>query len=177
MTELEERVGELARAEEQSRSLAAELDEAREHLASLGASHKAVQLELGRLRKSQRELEAGLRSRDRRLQELHGLYRDRGIQLKSLEADVRRLSLGRRMAMRSPAPAYDDLKRIPGVGPVLEKKLHAEGIHFYLQLADLEPDEATILAEGLGIKPDRIEREDWTGAARLLHEGKYARTS
>lgn len=66
----------------------------------------------------------------------------------------------------------DDLKLISGIGPALEKKLHAQGIRTFRQLAALaEPDidqlDAAIKAMG------RIRRDDWIGQAKAHHEQKY----
>lgn len=73
----------------------------------------------------------------------------------------------------APVPEQpDDLKLIAGIGPALEKKLHACGIFSYRQLAalgdaDIERVEATIKSFG------RIRRDDWIGQARTRHFEKY----
>ncbi|PIE83587.1 MAG: hypothetical protein CSA09_01725 [Candidatus Contendobacter odensis] len=66
----------------------------------------------------------------------------------------------------------DDLKRINGVGPALEKRLRACGINTYRQLAlfndeDIERVDAIIKASG------RIRRDDWVGQAKAIHFQKY----
>ncbi|MFZ1493896.1 MAG: helix-hairpin-helix domain-containing protein [Candidatus Competibacter denitrificans] len=66
----------------------------------------------------------------------------------------------------------DDLKLISGVGPALEKKLHAQGINTFRQLAnlaeaDIDQLEAAIKAAG------RIRRDDWIGQAKAQHGQKY----
>jgi len=66
----------------------------------------------------------------------------------------------------------DDLKLIVGIGPALEKKLHAHGISGYRQLAtlsdeDIDQLETAIKAAG------RIRRDDWIGQAKTQHFRKY----
>lgn len=66
------------------------------------------------------------------------------------------------------APQRDDLKQVAGIGPVLEKKLNAEGIVNLKQLAALTPADIARLEETVIRFPGRIERENWVGQARKL---------
>ena len=66
----------------------------------------------------------------------------------------------------------DDLKLINGIGPALEKKLHACGVASFRDLAmlsdaDIERIEAVIRFAG------RIRREDWIGQAKAHYLQKY----
>lgn len=66
------------------------------------------------------------------------------------------------------APEHkDDLKKISGVGPVLEKKLNALGIASYRQIANFTEDDVARVDEALSFK-GRIERENWIEQARDL---------
>lgn len=65
-------------------------------------------------------------------------------------------------------PQRDDLKQVAGIGPVLEKKLNAEGIVNLKQLAALTPADIARLEETVIRFPGRIERENWVGQARKL---------
>ncbi|MEM8796807.1 MAG: 50S ribosomal protein L21 [Pseudomonadota bacterium] len=60
----------------------------------------------------------------------------------------------------APAGPADDLKKISGVGPALEKKLNALGITQFSQVAALSPDEIAKIDEALSFK-GRIERDNW----------------
>ncbi|MDX5464726.1 MAG: 50S ribosomal protein L21 [Alphaproteobacteria bacterium] len=71
----------------------------------------------------------------------------------------------------APEGAADDLKKISGVGPVLEKKLHALGITQYAQIAAFTADEIARVDEVLNFK-GRIEREDWVSQAKALAAGE-----
>ncbi len=75
--------------------------------------------------------------------------------------------------VETPAPTQpDDLKLIVGIGPALEKKLRAQGILSYRQLAAL--DEAGIDRLEAAIKTaGRIRRDDWIGQAKAQHFQKY----
>ena len=75
--------------------------------------------------------------------------------------------------VETPAPTQpDDLKLIVGIGPALEKKLRAQGILSYRQLAAL--DEAGIDRIEAAIKTaGRIRRDDWIGQAKAQHFQKY----
>lgn len=65
----------------------------------------------------------------------------------------------------------DDLKRIKGIGPVLEGLLHEQGIRTFAQIAALSPEEVQALDTKLDFH-GRIEREEWLAQAKLLAEGK-----
>lgn len=64
----------------------------------------------------------------------------------------------------------DDLKKIKGVGPVLEKKLHALGITTYAQICNWTSDDIERVDATLNFK-GRIEREGWIEQAKLLKNG------
>ena len=64
----------------------------------------------------------------------------------------------------------DNLKRIKGVGPVLEKKLHRLGITKFSQIAAFSADDIARVDDVLDFK-GRIERENWIGQASKLARG------
>lgn len=70
----------------------------------------------------------------------------------------------------APEGEPDDLKKISGVGPVLEKKLHGLGITKYAQVAAFTEEDVTRVDDALSFK-GRIGREDWIGQAKALAEG------
>ncbi|HAH11420.1 MAG TPA: hypothetical protein DCL54_14260 [Alphaproteobacteria bacterium] len=77
-----------------------------------------------------------------------------------------------------PAPqvpmSEDDLKDIVGIGPVLERQLHAAGIKTFRDLAVLTSQGVLALAEKLEhVFGDRITRERWVEQAADLHRKKY----
>lgn len=67
----------------------------------------------------------------------------------------------------------DDLKRLKGIGPLNEQRLHGLGIHYFRQIADWSPAEVEWVGSYLAF-PGRIEREDWVGQARAIVDGASA---
>ncbi len=64
----------------------------------------------------------------------------------------------------------DDLKKISGVGPVLEKKLHELGITKFEQVAKFSKKDIENVDDRLSFK-GRIERDDWLKQAAELAKG------
>ena len=67
----------------------------------------------------------------------------------------------------APAGEADDLKKISGVGPVLEKKLNDLGITTFAQVAAFSPEDIKRVDDALSFK-GRIEREKWLEQAAKL---------
>lgn len=64
----------------------------------------------------------------------------------------------------------DDLKRVRGIGPQNEARLHLLGIWHFDQIAAWTPANARWVGAYLSF-PGRIEREDWIEQARVLAQG------
>lgn len=61
----------------------------------------------------------------------------------------------------------DDFKLIDGIGPGIEKRLHAAGILSYDQLAAMTPDQVLeALGDMIGLTKKRIIDKDWIGQGR-----------
>ena len=69
-----------------------------------------------------------------------------------------------------PAGEPDNLRKIPGVGKVLEGRLHALGVTKFDQIAAMTADDVARLDEALNSR-GRIERDDWIGQAKTLAAG------
>ena len=65
------------------------------------------------------------------------------------------------------AAGADDLKQLSGVGPALEKKLHAAGVTSFAQIAAWTDADVAATDEQLSFK-GRIEREGWIAQAKAL---------
>lgn len=63
------------------------------------------------------------------------------------------------------AAGADDLKELSGVGPALEKKLHAAGVTTFAQVAAWTEEDVAAMDEKLSFK-GRIEREGWIEQAK-----------
>lgn len=62
----------------------------------------------------------------------------------------------------------DDLKRISGVGPKMEEKLHQLGIYTFEQVSKMTEREYDLLDSITGEFPGRAKRDDWAGQAAKL---------
>jgi small subunit ribosomal protein S2 len=69
--------------------------------------------------------------------------------------------------LAAPRGAPDDLTKLNGVGPQLEKKLNEGGIFHYWQLAAMQPADVTKLDGELKLN-GRIDRDGWVAQARAL---------
>ena len=67
----------------------------------------------------------------------------------------------------APEGGADDLKRLSGVGPKLETKLHENGVYTFAQIAEWGPEEVSWMNDKLSFK-GRIEREGWVEQAKSL---------
>lgn len=84
------------------------------------------------------------------------------VHLRSVKSEALRL-------VEDEAP-INDLKRIRGVGVLLEKKLAAAGVTSYEQIANWTAEDVDRISDALDLK-GRIERENWIEQARILSSG------
>ncbi|WP_445385937.1 NrfD/PsrC family molybdoenzyme membrane anchor subunit [Robiginitalea sp. IMCC44478] len=66
----------------------------------------------------------------------------------------------------------DDLKKVKGIGPQMEKTLNGIGIYSYAQLSKMSQREYDLLDSITGSFPGRAQRDDWAGQAKRLNENK-----
>lgn len=71
----------------------------------------------------------------------------------------------KKKSAKATAAAADDLKVLSGVGPALEKKLHAAGVTSFAQIAAWTEEDIAAMDEKLSFK-GRIEREGWVDQAK-----------
>lgn len=77
----------------------------------------------------------------------------------------------RPMALANPLGGKaDDLKRIRGIGPQNERKLHGLGVYHFSQIAAWTAENAKWAGSFMAF-PGRIEREDWIAQAEVLATG------
>ena len=62
----------------------------------------------------------------------------------------------------------DDLKKVNGIGPVMEKKLNEIGIFTFDQVSKMTEKEYNLLDSITGSFPGRAQRDDWAGQAEKL---------
>jgi len=65
----------------------------------------------------------------------------------------------------------DDLKKISGVGPFIEKKLNTIGIYTFNQISKFSDEDIKNVTDLIEFFPGRILRDDWRGQASVLKDG------
>jgi predicted flap endonuclease-1-like 5' DNA nuclease len=113
-----------------------------------------------------------------RVEELSGhlaaLRQARHTELAARDARIAELETAlveARRAADDRARPTDDLKRIRGIGPVIEGLLHGMGITTFRQVAALSGEELGRLGDLLGVFRNRIDREGWIAQAAELARG------
>jgi large subunit ribosomal protein L21 len=70
----------------------------------------------------------------------------------------------------TPREALDDFKRIYGIGPAIERRLHSAGIRTFADLAALSAEAIAALLPNLSAQ--QITKQGWIPQARKLVPGK-----
>ncbi|MEL7148260.1 MAG: hypothetical protein AAFO69_17940 [Bacteroidota bacterium] len=66
------------------------------------------------------------------------------------------------------ADRKDDLTRISGIGPFIEKKLNGLGIYTFEQISGFTSETVAKVTEAIEFFPGRIERDNWISQAKDL---------
>jgi predicted flap endonuclease-1-like 5' DNA nuclease len=156
-----------------SETLREKLGETRENLAAREHRIRDLERQLEQHELQQKELEATIDSWKRRISPL-----SRQLQLQ--RELIRRLRAGDSAAVDAApeeAGEPDELQRIRGIGPALERRLNAQGIFRYEQIALLGEDELQGLADKLAISPALPLRDNWVARSQRLYEEKIGATA
>lgn len=113
----------------------------------------------------QRELEETQARAAKLLAELSSL-RPAMIELEAARKTIAELES--RVAELSTVKTRDDLRRIKGIGPKFEVALHAAGVVSFAQIAGWDTVDIAEIAQKIGARVDRIERDEWVAKARAL---------
>jgi predicted flap endonuclease-1-like 5' DNA nuclease len=62
----------------------------------------------------------------------------------------------------------DDLTRIKGIGPFIEKRLNMLGIYTFRQISEFTPETVEHISKAIEFFPKRIVRDNWVGQAKEL---------
>ncbi|WP_425409974.1 50S ribosomal protein L21 [Hyphococcus sp.] len=90
---------------------------------------------------------------------------------KAADKPAEKKSAPKAEAKPAAAGGKDDLKKLSGVGPVLEEKLNDAGVTSFAQIAAWGPKDIEEFDEKLSFK-GRIEREGWVEQAKELAKGE-----
>src|SRR5512145_2428812 len=71
------------------------------------------------------------------------------------------------------APRKDDLKKIQGISPAIERALNKLGTFTYVQIARWKPSDIARIAKKLDSLPGRIKPDNWIAGAKKQHREKY----
>ena len=67
----------------------------------------------------------------------------------------------------------DDLKKIQGIGPAIERALNKMGTFTYVQIAKWKPSDISRVAKKLDSLPGRVKPDHWIAGAKKQHREKY----
>lgn len=118
--------------------------------------------EISRLRKRLGEVRAALRVRD-----------DGGPVLARPNGPANQLSLQMAAAKTAAGPRKDDLKKIQGISPAIERALNKLGTFTYVQIARWKPSDIARIAKKLDTLPGRVKPDHWVAGAKKQHREKY----
>jgi predicted flap endonuclease-1-like 5' DNA nuclease len=118
--------------------------------------------EILRLRKRLGEVRAALRVRD-----------DGGSVLARPNGPANQLSLQMPASRTPAAPRRDDLKKIQGISPAIERALNKLGTFTYVQIARWKPSDIARIAKKLDSVPGRVKPDHWVAGAKKQHREKY----
>ncbi|MBX3145459.1 MAG: hypothetical protein KF785_01705 [Gemmatimonadales bacterium] len=144
-------------------------------LAVMARERDQADVEQKRLTARIESLRAEIRERDVRFRALLDDRRSfveasRAQEAKMREDLVRARLSGPSVNGRPPAAEREDLKRIYGIGPAIERLLSARGITTYRQLAELTESDLDEISRSIGGYRGRIARDHWAEQARREHE-------
>lgn len=157
---------ELSKYKEDNALLKKELTELNEEL----ANRKEVQIDQSAVTQLENELGV-LRFRAKQLE----------FQKQELEEDNEKLkkNLEAKLSAKSSAvePLHpfvrplevsekDDLTRIKGIGPFIEKRLNMLGIYSFSQISEFTPETIEHISKAIEFFPKRIVRDNWVGQAK-----------
>lgn len=141
-TELEERSQEKETLQSELLTIQATVSQGKTELRQVEAARQKLEIELEELKKFQKENK-------------EPLYSD--------------FISDQQLAGRILADEHDDLKEIKGIGPGIEKKLNALGIHSFRQISELSDQSVRDVSEAIMFFPGRIERDRWVEQASTLY--------
>ncbi len=166
------RIAELAEQEHALRAKDQHIAELEQRIAGMHVLHDEIagqakmmgekEEEISRLRKRLVEVRAALRIRS-----------DGGHVVSRPNGPANQLSLQIGQPKTSGGSQKDDLKKIHGIGPVIERTLNKMGTYTYVQMAKWTASDIARVAQKLETLPDRIKRDNWIASAKRLYKEKY----
>lgn len=166
-----ERLGKnIAAVTEQAINMRAQLSGARQRLAQAQSQEQSDQALASRLASAREQLskmQNEVLERDQVIASLRQRLQHTPVQQ---DLPITNPDLGGHPAwlLQAPDGERDDLKRIYGIGPVLERTLNELGVFHFRQIASLSAADVAWLAAHVNSFPDRIIRDQWVEQAQEL---------
>lgn len=136
----------------------------------------ALQAELAGQAKIMGDQEEEITRLRKRLGEVRAALRERGDGSPVL---ARPNGPANQLSLQMPAPRTaagtrkDDLKKIQGISPAIERALNKMGTFTYVQIARWKPSDIARVAKKLDTLPGRIKPDNWIAGAKKQHREKY----
>jgi hypothetical protein len=155
------------------------LEEREHHIATLErrlAELHALQAELAGQAKIMGDQEEEITRLRKRLGEVRAALRERGDGSPILarpNGPANQLSLHMPPPKSTPGSRKDDLKKIHGISPAIERALNKLGMFTYVQIARWKAGDIARIAKKLDTLPGRIKPDHWVAGAKKQHRDKY----
>jgi predicted flap endonuclease-1-like 5' DNA nuclease len=164
--------------EARAHHLAQQLVQTRQDLASAQADLRnarserdSLRAELSRARSRVEELETAQAGEPERLAAPQpSIDPDLELKLRGRINELEAALQNARTASVPPPAEASDLKVVRGIGPKFEKALKAEGVTGLRQIAEWSEADIDAVAQKLGIRPERIRKDDWVAQAKRALE-------
>lgn len=167
MEALQARVGGLLQFEPALRRAEAALDQTTRRLADVERERERLETESQRAAAEIETLRAEGRDRDARFRVL---LTDRRAAVEAGQDEVARLKSMVEAGRRHESESQDDLKRISGIGPSIERRLREQGVQTFRQIALWTDEDIERISRELGTFRSRVRRDQWVAQARREHE-------
>jgi len=142
--------------------LESSLKESRKETREMQSRLLEIENEIGTLRYRNRQLEF----QTKELEESNAKLK---VEIGDLSERKEKKSISDHPFVRPVEPdEKNDLTKIKGVGPFIEKRLNMIGIYTFQQLAELSPEMIDRVGAAIEFFPHRIIRDNWVGQARAF---------
>ncbi|HEV8514853.1 MAG TPA: hypothetical protein VGQ59_16325 [Cyclobacteriaceae bacterium] len=163
-------------SQQKSSDLASENEKLQRHKSELESSLRESRNETREVQTRFQEIEkemGTLRYRNRQLEfqtkELEESNTKLKVEIGNLSERKEKKSISDHPFVRPVEPdEKNDLTKIKGVGPFIEKRLNMIGIYTFQQLAELSPEMIDRVGAAIEFFPHRIIRDDWVGQAKVF---------
>ncbi len=150
--------------QKQKVELESSLTESKKETREVQSRLQQIETEIGTLRYRNRQLEFQVKESEEMTSKLK-------LEIENLVERKEKSSVSDHPFVRPMEPdEKDDLTKIKGVGPFIEKRLNMIGIYTFQQLAELSPELIDRVGAAIEFFPHRIVRDNWVGQAKAFSQ-------